>query len=272
MINHGNLCDFSFYVMAFDTKDHYRNYGQPATELSLQQAMREFEKRCAENPVSVNTVLGVDFTTKRRDLEPAGVGAADLLQCVNGRLKLSEDYKLSEVLSQESLISVNTVDLLERERGRLQRASDNATAKCARLISDNIPELEDDGLLYQNFMNEISEEFGVERCKTILANALHGQPPTEDRMDLQTYLDSAFSGEYDKRFSVFANSEQIFGLAEALQRCELSEVEGKLVRAGIVNGDDKQEIRDRANAVAGEIDHHNDLEDSGAVADDQLEL
>lgn len=138
--------------------------------------------------------------------------------------------------------------------------------------TDSIPDLEDDGLLYQNFMNEVAEEFGVERCKSILANTLHGQTPTEDRMDLQTYLDGAYSGEYDKRFSVFANTEQIFGLAEALQRCDLSETEGKLVRAGLVNGDDKQEIRDKSNAVAGEIEHHNDLEDVGAVADDQLEI
>lgn len=271
MINHGNLCDFSFYVRAFDTKDHYRNYGQPATELSLQQAMKEFKNRCSYNPVYVNTVLGVEFTTKRRDLEPAGAGATDLMQCVNGRLNISEDYKLSKALSQESLIAVNTVEMLERERGRLQRASDNATAKCARLISDNISELDSPDKV-SAFMGEMAEEFGAERCKAVLANALHGQGVTEDKSDLTDYLENSFSGEYDKRFSVFANSEQIFGLAEALQRCELSEVEGKLVRAGIVNGDDKQEIRDRANAVAGEIDQHNDLEDSGAVADDQLEL
>lgn len=271
MITHGNICDFSFYIRAFNTKDHYCDYGQPAEKLSLQQAMTEFEKRCAENPVYVNTVLGVDFTTKRRDLEPAGVGAVDLMQCVNGRLKLLEDYKLSEVLSQESLIAVNTVEMLERERGRLQRASDNATAKCAKLISDNISELDSPDKM-SAFMGEMAEEFGTERCKAVLANALHGQTVTEGKSDAMEYLESSFNGEYDKRFSVFANTEQIFGLAEALQRCDLSETEGKLVRAGLVNGDDKQEILDKSNAVAGEIEHHNDLEDSGAVADDQLEL
>lgn len=271
MITHGNLCDFSFYIRAFNTKDYYCDYGQPAEKLSLQQAMTEFEKRCAENPVYVNTVLGVDFTTKRRDLEPAGVGAVDLLQCVNGRLKLSEDYKLSEVLSQESLIAVNTVEMLERERGRLQRASDNATAKCAKLISDNISELDSPDKI-SAFMGEMAEVFGTERCKAVLANALHGQTVAEGKSDAMEYLESSFNGEYDKRFNVFANTEQILGLAEALQRCDLSETEGKLVRAGLVNGDDKQEIRDKSNAVAGEIEHHNDLEDSGAVADDQLEL
>ncbi len=199
MINHGNICDFSFYVRAFDTKEHYRNYGQPATELSLQQAMSEFEKRCADNPVHINTVLGVNFTTKRRDLEPAGVGAADLMECVNGRLKLSEDYKLSEVLSRESLIAVNTVEMLERERGRLQRVSDNATAKCARLISDNISGLDSPDKI-SAFMGEMAEEFGTERCKAVLANALHGQESAEGRSDLTDYLENSFSGEYDKRF------------------------------------------------------------------------
>ena len=266
MITHGNICDFSFYVIAFDTKSHYRNYGQPATELSLQQAMSEFEKRCAENPAYVNTVLGVKFTTDRRDLEPAGAGAADMLQCVNGRLKLSEDYKLSGALLRESLIAVNTVEMLEKERGRLQRASDNATAKCARLISDNISELDSPDKI-SAFMGEMAEEFGTERCKAVLANTLHGQESASDKSELTDYLDNSYSGEYDKRFNVFANTEQIFGLAEALR-----EIESKLVRAGLVNGDDKQEIRDKSNAVAGEIEHHNDLEDSGAVADDQLEL
>lgn len=271
MINHGNLCDFSFYVRAFDTKEHYRNYGQPATELSLQQAMKEFENRCSYNPVYVNTVLGVEFTTKRRDLEPAGAGAADLMQCVNGRLKLSEDYKLSEVLSRESLIAVNTVEMLERERGRLHRASDNATAKCARLISDNISDLDSPDKM-SAFMGELAEEFGAERCKAVLANALYGQTVAEGKSDAMEYLESSFNGEYDKRFNVFANTKQIFGLAEALREYDLSEIEGKLVRAGLVNGDDKQEIRDKSNAVAGEIERHNDLGDSGEVADDQLEL
>lgn len=113
MTYHGNLCEFSFYVRAFDTKNRYRDYKQPITGLSLWQAMCEFEKSCAENPITVNTIVGVEFTTKRRDLEPAGVGAADLMQCVNGRLKLLEDYKSSEVLSQEIFIARNAINVLK---------------------------------------------------------------------------------------------------------------------------------------------------------------
>ena len=46
MITKGNVSTFSFYVRAFDTKNNYRNYGEPATQLSLEQAKEEFAKRC----------------------------------------------------------------------------------------------------------------------------------------------------------------------------------------------------------------------------------
>lgn len=42
MITKGNVSTFSFYVRAFDTKNNYRNYGEPATQLSLEQAKEEF--------------------------------------------------------------------------------------------------------------------------------------------------------------------------------------------------------------------------------------
>lgn len=42
MITKGNISTFSFYVRAFDTKNSYRNYGEPATQLSLEQAKEEF--------------------------------------------------------------------------------------------------------------------------------------------------------------------------------------------------------------------------------------
>ncbi len=271
MITHGNVCDFSFYVRAFNVLENHRDYEKPAEGLSLQQAMREFEKRCADNPAYINTVLGVDFTTGRRDLEPAGVGSADLLQCIDGKLNLSQDYKLSRVLMWESLISVNAVDILKREQNRLQLQSDRATAKCAETINNNISELDSpDNRL--RFMGEMAEQFGEERCKAVLANALKNQALPEDKSELKDYLDGYLNGEYDKRIGVFANNEQLTDLAGALRQYELSEVEGKLVRTGLVNGDNRQDIRDKAAAVAGEIERHNDLEDSGAVADDQLEL
>lgn len=51
MITKGNVSTFSFYVRAFDTKNNYRNYGEPATQLSLEQAKEEFAKHCAQNPL-----------------------------------------------------------------------------------------------------------------------------------------------------------------------------------------------------------------------------
>ena len=47
----------------------------------------------------------------------------------------------------------------------------------------------------------MAEEFGTERCKAVLANALHGQESAEGRSDLTDYLENSFSGEYDKRFN-----------------------------------------------------------------------
>ena len=110
MITKGNITSFSFYVTAFDTKNSYRNYGEAATQLSLEQAKAEFAKRCAQNPLSVNTVLGVDYSTNRLDLEPHGTGSADLLQCVNGHLELSDDYKLSN----SGLVYGNHSDIHDR--------------------------------------------------------------------------------------------------------------------------------------------------------------
>ena len=79
MITKGNVSTFSFYVRAFDTKNNYRNYGEPATQLSLEQAKEEFAKRCAQNPLSVNTMLGVEYSSKNAELNKHGVGAVDLL-------------------------------------------------------------------------------------------------------------------------------------------------------------------------------------------------
>ncbi|MFR8774614.1 MAG: hypothetical protein ACLVFU_01915 [Eggerthellaceae bacterium] len=67
MITKGNVSTFSFYVRAFDTKNNYRNYGEPATQLSLEQAKEEFAKRCAQNPLSVNTMLGVSIPPRTQN-------------------------------------------------------------------------------------------------------------------------------------------------------------------------------------------------------------
>lgn len=272
MITKGNITTFSFYVAAFDTKNSYRSYGESATQLSLEQAKEEFAKRCAQNPLSVNTVLGVDYSTNRRDLDPHGMGSADLLQCINGHLRLSDDYKLSEILSCEKLITVNAMSILEREAARLQRISDNATAKCAKIISERTPGISSPEEA-QQLMYELSEEYGLERCKDIIANELLGNNEISDTESAE-YLNSSFSGKYDSRFAVFASAEQLEMLAKATKQVEdnsLSDSESKLRNSGLVYGN-HSDIHDRSAEIKTEILHHNDLEDEGLAADDQLSL
>lgn len=273
-ITRGKVCDFSFYVMAFNSRERFSNYREPVTGISIQEAMKEFERQCAENPDYVNTMLGLDFTTQKKDLEPHGVGSVDMLQCIKGRLHLCEDYKLSEVLTQEALISVNAVEMLKKEAVRLQRVSDNATEKCAKLIENNISALCGDSKFRSEFFEGLVAEYGVERCKCILANELFGHGSENDLLSAREYLKDSYDGEYNKRFGIFATSEQISTLSDTLRSVEngLTETEGKLHRAGLVNGYDSREISDRSAAVAGEIEHHNRFEDEGAVNDDGHEL
>ncbi len=273
---HGNICDFSFYVMSFDTKSHYTNFHPPIVGLTLEQAKKEFEKQCALNPMYVNTMLGVDFVTKRKDLEPMGRGAADLLQCVKGVLHLSQDYMHSAVLARESLIAINTVEILKKECDRLQRNSDKATSKCSELLrlnADTICNSDED--VQNSFLNEMVTMFGLERCKLVLANEFFGRQFADVAAfsNAAEYLEDSYHGDYQKRFGLNITAEQADTLTEVLKRVEaLSETEGKLYRAGLVYGDGSKEISERADMVAAEIEHHNVLEDSGQVSDDQLSL
>lgn len=273
MITTGDVCTFSFYVRAFDTRNGYANYGDPLKFLSLEQAKAEFARRCAQNPLSVNTMLGVDYATMRRDLDPNGIGAVDMLQCINGHLKISDDYKLSSVLSQEKLIAVNAVAILKREADRLQRISDNATAKCAKEISDNINAACASPEAAEQYIKSLADEYGIERCKDIIANELIGNHGMADS-ETMDYLIDSFSGKYDSKFAVFGNTEQLERLAHAAHRVEesgLSETESKLHNSGFVYGDSNT-IRDKSADIKSEIEHHNDLEDKGLVPDDGLSL
>lgn len=51
----------------------------------------------------------------------------------------------------------------------------------------------------------------------------------------------------------------------------LSEIESKLTRAGLVNGE-SEDVHSKSAALSGEIERHNDLEDEDLVADDGMEL
>lgn len=138
MTTHGKYCDFDFYVASLDAENGYA--AEPMSSgLSLLEAVSEFYKRCGRYPSSTNIMLGVEYTTYRRDLEPAGKGAADLLQRVSGHLHLSNDYEQSAVL-----IANNAVSFLKQQSERFYEISDKYTAECAKFISDNLPEITDD--------------------------------------------------------------------------------------------------------------------------------
>lgn len=144
MTTHGKYCDFDFYVASLDAENGYAAAEPMSSGLSLLEAVSEFYKRCGRYPSSSNIMLGVEYTTSRRDLEPAGKGAADLLQRVSGHLHLSNDYEQSAVLSQEGLIANNAVSFLKQQSERFYEISDKYTAECAKFISDNLPEITDD--------------------------------------------------------------------------------------------------------------------------------
>ena len=144
MTTHGKYCDFDFYVTSLDAENGCAATEPMSSGLSLLEAVSEFYKRCGRYPSNTNIMLGVEYTTSRRDLEPAGKGAADLLQRVNGHLHISKDYEQSAVLSQEGLIANNAVSFLTQQSERFYEISDKYTAECAKFISDNLPEITDD--------------------------------------------------------------------------------------------------------------------------------
>lgn len=121
-------------------------------------------------------------------------------------------------------------------------------------------------------MKSLTDEYGIDRVKDIVANELFGNNEIANA-EITEYLSSSFSGKYDSRFSVFGNSEQLEMLAHAAQRVEesLTETESKLRNSGLVYGDSNS-IRDKSADIKSEIDHHNRIEDEGLVPDDGLSL
>ena len=121
-------------------------------------------------------------------------------------------------------------------------------------------------------MKSLTDEYGIDRVKDIVANELFGNNEIANA-EIAEYLSSSFSGKYDSRFSVFGNSEQLEMLAHAAQRVEesLTETESKLRNSGLVYGDSNS-IRDKSADIKSEIDHHNRIEDEGLAPDDGLSL
>lgn len=125
MVNRNNFVQgvngqYNFYVIAFDTKNHCQNYGKEHVDLSLKNAQKIYQDAVLNNPKYVNTILGVAYVSDKPELDRYGKGAVDLLQCIDGKVKLTEDYKQSALLSTEGFIAVNTVSILSRQLIELQ--------------------------------------------------------------------------------------------------------------------------------------------------------
>lgn len=124
MVNRNNFVQgvngqYNFYVIAFDTKNHCQNYGKEHVDLSLKNAQIIYRDAVLNNPKYVNTILGVAYITNKK-LDKYDNGAVDLLQCINGNIKLIEDYKQSPILNTEGIIAVNTINILSRQLNELQ--------------------------------------------------------------------------------------------------------------------------------------------------------
>jgi len=271
MITKGNICNFSFYVAEYDPQTG-EEYSEPITELSLEQAKKEFERKCANTPTNITTVLGVDFTTDRRDLEPSGKGGAELLRREHGYLSLSDAYKQSQILKGERLISGNAIHNLDNEANRLITVSNRATAECVAKINENLQHLNGSPEEAEQFIMALSEVYGIDRIKGAFANELLGGYGIAGDETIE-YLSSNYNGKYDEGNSIFMNAEQIERLTGVVKKVEsgLTETQSKLKRSGLVFGTNEV-VRDKSVAVAREIVHHNELEDRGLAADDELTL
>lgn len=154
----GNACDYTLYVTSFDTENHGRNTEPMAVDLTLDEAKEEFANRLNRYPDSVIKLLGVEYRTDRRDLNPHGVGADDLIRCIDGKLQLP-DWKSDPVLTAEAAFPNTAIalkqfaDSLSDSEGKLVRTGlvtdgEDVRGKSAALKGEieRHNDLEDEGL------------------------------------------------------------------------------------------------------------------------------
>lgn len=127
---------YNFYVIAFDTENNYQNYGEEHIDLSLKDAQKIYQDAVLNNPKHVKTNLGVAYITNK-ELDRYDNGAVDLLQCINGNIKLIEDYKQSPILHTEGIIAVNTINILSRQLNELQTKLNLQNQSKLRQQNDN---------------------------------------------------------------------------------------------------------------------------------------
>lgn len=157
------------------------------------------------------------------------------------------------MLSQEGLIANNAVSFLKQQSERFYEISDKYTAECARFISDNLPEITDDPEKFFELISRAAEEYGIERCKAVLANEYrlaNQQLLTPETAD---YL-ANISADQNDRFRINSPPIVLDMLTAAIRKVEgLSESETKLFRSGLVNGD-REQVQSQSTQIKTEID------------------
>jgi len=87
-------------------------------------------------------------------------------------------------------------------------------------------------------------------------------------LDLLQFVDGNLHVSDDWKKDCLLTQEQAFkGVMENINM-SLSDIEGKLVRTGLVDGNNSEEIRSASTEISREIDRHNDLEDEDLVDED----
>lgn len=175
------------------------------------------------------------------------------------------------MLSQEGLIANNAVSFLKQQSERFYEISDKYTAECAKFISDNLPEITDDPEKFSELISRAAEEYGIERCKAVLANEYRLTDQQSITPETADYLANIPADQND-RFRINSPPIVLDMLTAALRKVEgLSESETKLFRSGLVNGD-REQVQSQSTQVKTEIEHHASLEEHGLVSDDQWSM
>lgn len=108
----GKVCACDFYVVSFDTTQHYNDYEEMSDGLTLVEALEEFKRRDTYTPSTVFLAVGVEYRITV-SVDRNKVGAVDLLQRVNGECRIIDDWKSDKVLCNEALISFNAIKMIQ---------------------------------------------------------------------------------------------------------------------------------------------------------------
>ena len=124
---------------------------------------------------------------------------------------------------------------------------------------------------FSELISRATEEYGIERCKAVLANEYRLTDQQLFTPETADYL-ANISADQNDRFRINSPPIVLDMLTAAIRKVEgLSESETKLFRSGLVNGD-REQVQSQSTQVKTEIEHHASLEEHGLVSDDQWSM